>query len=88
MARQVMTDHAKIRKAREELHKSHDIDHVWKQGFPSTVDYETAIANATRDAKLNVVGGKAIIDAQIIQTPEHLANNEYLVSLTFGKLKD
>lgn len=57
--------------------------HIWKVGFPSSKDRDEAVTEAEAMARANGIED-ALLHTEIIETPEHIANNEFLVSLTFG----
>jgi hypothetical protein len=63
------------------------VEHIWKQGFPSGTDEDVAVQEATANAASQGITG-TVINSEIIQTPEHEANNEFLVCLTFGRVRD
>lgn len=87
MPPKVMKNNDLIRKNSIKVREDNEVEHIWKQGFPLGTNYDQAIADATANAKA-LAGIKAsLISSEIIQTPEHEANNEFLVSLVFGKVR-
>lgn len=82
---EVMRSFEDVRKKSAKVREDNDVSYIWKQGFPVGTDYAQAIAEATALAKSqgNVTGD--VVNSEIIQTPEHEANGEFLVSLTFGR---
>lgn len=78
---------ARIRKDSDRTKEKNKIEHIWKQGFPSGTDEDVAVQEATDNAATQGITG-TVIKSEIIQTPEHEANNEFLVCLTFGRVRD
>jgi len=77
---------ARVRKNSEKNAEEIEVEHIWKQGFPSGTDEDAAVRAATETALGQGFKG-TVIKSEIIQTPEHEANNEFLVCLTIGKVK-
>lgn len=61
-----------------------NVAHIWKQGFPDSTDHKEAAQEAEANARSQVEGLGRLLSLEIIQTPEHEANNEFLVKLVFA----
>lgn len=72
---------AKVRPPR--MRKGMTVTAIYSEGFPLDTPRKTAINLATQHALEQGIEG-VVIEWQILQTPEHEANNEFVVKLWFS----
>lgn len=88
MGKGPLTDDGEIRKTINDVYRTHNVMHSWKQGFPLSTPHDQALQEALENARLNGGITAELINSEIVITPEHEANNELLVALLFGELAE